>query len=63
MTTPHAIRYREKVRELYEAAASAPNDQLRREFTSLAQQYEYLAAALERLSDSSRPAPAWSLNP
>jgi hypothetical protein len=39
----HAIRYREKARELYEAADSATDD----DFTSLARQYEQLASWME----------------
>jgi hypothetical protein len=47
MATLHAIRYREKARELYEAAALATDDESRKQFTSLAGQYEQLAAWME----------------
>jgi hypothetical protein len=50
MAIAHAIRYREKIRELYEAAASAETAQLREQFTILARQYEHLAATLECMS-------------
>jgi hypothetical protein len=43
----HAIRYREKARELYAAAASASTEHLRAEFTKLARQYELLAVSVE----------------
>jgi hypothetical protein len=44
MPTPHAIHYREKSRELYEAAAAATDDESRKQFTCLARQFEQLAA-------------------
>jgi hypothetical protein len=47
MATLHAISYREKARELYEAAALATDDESRKQFTSLAGQYEQLAAWME----------------
>ena len=47
----HALRYREKARELYEAAASAATIALRDQFALLARQYELLAANVENLSD------------
>jgi hypothetical protein len=47
MATPHAIRYREKARELYEAAASATDNESRKQFTGLARQYEQLATWTE----------------
>jgi hypothetical protein len=52
------VRYREKARELYEAADSATSDELRYQFTMLARQYEHLAATLESLSDRRLPLPA-----
>ena len=50
MTVPQAVRYREKARELYEAADSAVNAKLRDQFTALARQYEQLAVNAENLS-------------
>jgi hypothetical protein len=58
MATPHAIRYREKARELYEAAASAADNELRHKFTTLARQYEYLAASVENMKYPGEPSPA-----
>lgn len=48
----HALRYREKARALYEAADSAPNNELREQFVSLARQYEQLALSTEAYSGS-----------
>jgi|HubBroStandDraft_1064217.scaffolds.fasta_scaffold952508_2 hypothetical protein len=58
MATTHALRYREKARELYEAAASAANAQLCEQFTNLARQYELLAVSAENFGDPGRPIPA-----
>jgi hypothetical protein len=43
-------RYREKARELREAAAIASNDHARKQFTILARQYEELATTLESMT-------------
>jgi hypothetical protein len=43
-------RYREKARELREAAAIASNDHARKQFTILARQYEELANTLESMT-------------
>jgi hypothetical protein len=50
MAMLHALCYREKVRELYEAADLASTEELRERFASLARQYEHLAATLESMS-------------
>jgi hypothetical protein len=63
MATTHAIRYREKARELHEVAASAAKDELRHQFTNLARQYEVLATSVENLSEPIPTHPAWALNP
>jgi hypothetical protein len=42
-----AALYREKARELRETAASAPNEELREHFETLARQYEILAESIE----------------
>jgi hypothetical protein len=57
MATVEAVRYyREKARQLFEDAASASNEHFREQFTSLARQYEQLAATLESMSARSRGA-------
>jgi hypothetical protein len=50
-----AALYREKARGLYEAAASARNEELREQFETLAPQYEILAESIESTRDL-RPA-------
>jgi hypothetical protein len=57
METPRAIHYREKARELYEASASAPSDQLREQFAILARQYEVLASGVESMTQRWPPIP------
>jgi hypothetical protein len=52
MASPHAIRYRQKASELFEAAAAAPTDELRDQFANLAIQYEILAARMDGLAVS-----------
>jgi hypothetical protein len=49
MKTTDVEHYREKARELYEAAASASNNETRTQFTNLARQYEQLADSAEKL--------------
>jgi hypothetical protein len=44
---PQAMNYRDKAEQLREMAASAPNDQLRDQFATLAGQYEHLAHQTE----------------
>jgi hypothetical protein len=49
MAVIHAVKYREKARQLREtAAASAPNPVLRDQLTSLAAEYDNLATNLEK---------------
>jgi hypothetical protein len=62
MTTSHAIRYREKARELFKAAALASTDQLRDQFANLALQYEILAARMEGLADADQPEHPWPIH-
>jgi hypothetical protein len=57
----HALRYREKARKLHEAADSAANDELREQFTSLARQYEQLAAWTEGGENAAWPAKSRTL--
>ena len=56
METIDATHYREKARKLYEAAASASNDEARNQFTNLARQYEQLADSAETLNSPGQPA-------
>jgi hypothetical protein len=48
MAVIRAVNHREKARQLRETAASAPSQVLRDQLTSLAAQYDNLAANLER---------------
>jgi hypothetical protein len=57
MPTTHALHYRQKARELYAEAASAPSEELRHQFTTLARQYEYLAATVENMNYPDDPIP------
>jgi hypothetical protein len=55
--TTYAIRYREKARELYEAAHSASTAELRGQLATLARQYELLAASAEEFNSPVVPTP------
>jgi hypothetical protein len=55
MAMTHALRYREKARELYAEADSATSDELRNQHASLARQYEELALSTESMSESEAP--------
>jgi len=57
MAMTHALRYREKARELYEAAVSASTEHGREQFAALARQYELLAIRIE-MSVPEPPVPA-----
>jgi hypothetical protein len=64
MAAAEAVRYREKAKQLREAAASAPNNLLRGQLASLASQYEQLAASVESMREPNRPVVlAQALNP
>jgi len=55
MATIRAVYYREKASALHEAAASASSDGLRQQLTTLARQYEHLAASVENMNHLGDP--------